>query len=195
MTVRRPFDAPRGVVVAAVGISGALRELGFELGRLKTGTPPRLERSSIRWDDLEPNVGDAVPTPFSDLSARAVGEPSAEGPSTPRHPATPSLGRFPVLPQVECRQTRTTAASHEVIRRNLHRAPMYTGQIESAGPRYCPSIEDKVVRFAEREEHGVFLEPESLRERLRERIGNMQRLYEPVAKKRGVIKKRKRTKK
>jgi len=124
---------------AAVGISSALRELGFELGRLKTGTPPRLKRSSIDWDGLEPQHGDDPPTPFSDLTR--------EG--------------FPALPQVECRITATTAAIHDAIRANLHRAPMYSGQIESAGPRYCPSIEDKVVRFAERESHHVFLEPES----------------------------------
>lgn len=140
---------------AAVGISGALARLGFELGRLKTGTPPRLRRSSIRWEALEPQLGDAEPVPFSDLSG--VGE-SAPGFDA----AGPSLLRFPVLPQVECRQTRTTASCHEVIRANLHRAPMYSGQIEGVGPRYCPSLEDKVVRFADRDSHGVFLEPESL---------------------------------
>lgn len=133
---------------AAVGISGALRGLGFELGRLKTGTPPRLKRSTIAWDALEPQWGDPAPTPFSDLSASSSAADHA----------------FPRLTQVECRQTRTTAAAHDLIRANLHRAPMYSGQIESAGPRYCPSIEDKVVRFADRSEHGVFLEPESLRD-------------------------------
>jgi tRNA uridine 5-carboxymethylaminomethyl modification enzyme len=127
---------------AAVGISGALAELGFELGRLKTGTPPRLKRSSIEWDALEPQFGDDPPVPFSDLSDRAS---------------------FPSLKQVECRATCTTRETHELIRSNLHRAPMYSGQIQSVGPRYCPSIEDKVVRFAERETHNVFLEPESIR--------------------------------
>ncbi len=126
---------------AAVGISDALRDLGFELGRLKTGTPPRLKRDTIDWDGLEPQYGDINPTPFSELTC---------GP--------------PPLTQVECRQTRTTPEAHDLIRANLHRAPMYSGQIESAGPRYCPSIEDKVVRFADREAHGVFLEPESLRD-------------------------------
>jgi tRNA uridine 5-carboxymethylaminomethyl modification enzyme len=130
---------------AAEGISGALRELGFELGRLKTGTPPRLKKGTIAWETLGPQWGDAEPTPFSDLTAA-----DAAG--------------FPVLPQVECRQTQTTPAVHELIRANLHRAPMYSGQIESVGPRYCPSIEDKVVRFAQRQSHGVFLEPESLRD-------------------------------
>ncbi|MBS0190469.1 MAG: tRNA uridine-5-carboxymethylaminomethyl(34) synthesis enzyme MnmG [Phycisphaerales bacterium] len=139
---------------AAVGISASLKSLGFELGRLKTGTPPRLKRGTIRWDELEPALGDTRPVPFSDLSGEAALDSSA----------VPELVRFPVLTQIECRQTRTTAQSHELIRGNLHRAPMYSGQIESVGPRYCPSIEDKVVRFAERDSHGVFLEPESLRD-------------------------------
>ena len=127
---------------AAFGISGMLAELGFELGRLKTGTPPRLRRGSIRWDELEPQHGDETPRPFSDLTDR---------------------GRFPKLSQVECRVTATTAEAHELIRANLERAPMYSGAIDAeSGPRYCPSIEDKVVRFADRPAHHVFLEPESL---------------------------------
>jgi tRNA uridine 5-carboxymethylaminomethyl modification enzyme len=140
---------------AAIGISRALEELGFELGRLKTGTPPRLRRDSIDWDTLEPAPGDSDPIPFSDLTMMGVlaGDQSD---------GAPSLTCFPVLPQVECRQTRTTPEAHTLIRANLHRAPMYSGQIQSTGPRYCPSIEDKIVRFAERESHGVFLEPESL---------------------------------
>lgn len=170
---------------AAVGISGALRELGFELGRLKTGTPPRLAKSSIRWDALEPQWGDEPATPFSALTRRegARGEHGAAALDRARghrcggdgDSSQGAVGRalsawrdagfvcpaFPLLPQVECRQTQTNAATHEVIRANLHRAPMFSGQIESQGPRYCPSIEDKVVRFAEREAHGVFLEPES----------------------------------
>lgn len=124
----------------ARGISGALRELGFELGRLKTGTPPRLKRGSLDWDGLDEDGGEVDPTPFSVLTERSV---------------------FPVMEQVSCRVTRTTEAGHALIRENLHRAPMYTGQIESVGPRYCPSIEDKVVRFADRSSHHVFLEPES----------------------------------
>jgi tRNA uridine 5-carboxymethylaminomethyl modification enzyme len=166
---------------AAEGISGALRELGFELGRLKTGTPPRLAKASIRWDALLPQWGDVPATPFSALTRRE-GDGACELDRAPGHRAGAdgdsdqgAVGRalaawrdagfvgpvFPLLPQVECRQTQTTAATHEVIRANLHRAPMFSGQIESQGPRYCPSIEDKVVRFAEREAHGVFLEPES----------------------------------
>ncbi len=150
---------------AAVGISGALKELGFELGRLKTGTPPRLKRGSIAWELLEPAPGDAECRAFSELSgesSRAADQQSSK--LGAREAAAPSLSRFPVLTQVECRVTETTAAAHEAIRANLHRAPMYTGQIESVGPRYCPSIEDKVVRFAERASHHVFLEPESLRD-------------------------------
>ncbi|MDI1289767.1 MAG: FAD-dependent oxidoreductase, partial [bacterium] len=146
---------------SAVGISGALARLGFELGRLKTGTPPRLRRGSIAWDSLAPQWGDALPSAFSDLTTRNAGE---DGDSLESSASVPSLQRFPVLAQVECRQTQTTPEIHAIIRENLHRAPMYSGQIESTGPRYCPSIEDKVVRFAERETHGVFLEPESLRD-------------------------------
>ncbi len=136
---------------AAVGISGALKELGFELGRLKTGTPPRLKRGTIDWNNLKEARGDSTPTPFSDLTC---GMPTALS----RHV------QFPPLPQIDCRETTTNAAVNAVIRANLHRAPMYSGQIESVGPRYCPSIEDKVVRFAERESHTIFLEPESLRD-------------------------------
>jgi len=139
---------------SAVGISATLRSLGFELGRLKTGTPPRLKRGTIRWDDLAVAGGDTKPTPFSDLTLCEEGATDS----------APSITKFPVLEQINCRQTRTTPESHDLIRANLHRAPMYSGQIESVGPRYCPSIEDKVVRFAERDTHGVFLEPESLRD-------------------------------
>ncbi|HYE62292.1 MAG TPA: FAD-dependent oxidoreductase [Phycisphaerales bacterium] len=176
-TGERRTEGGRFGEAAAVGISGALRELGFELGRLKTGTPPRLKRGSIDWDGLPQQWGDERPAPFSDLTgskesiARAIGgafseDFRAEG----EEECTRSLARsvlferFPLLPQVACAQTHTTRAVHEIIRVNLHRAPMYSGQIESVGPRYCPSIEDKVVRFAERETHGVFLEPESLRD-------------------------------
>ncbi len=137
---------------AALGISGALVDLGFELGRLKTGTPPRIGRSGVDWESLPEQAGDVDPVPFSDLTLRLETGGTVGG-----------GGRFPVLEQVCCRQTRTCAESHELIRANLHRAPLFSGQIEGKGPRYCPSIEDKVVRFAERESHGVFLEPESLR--------------------------------
>ncbi len=125
----------------AVGISGALREMGFELGRLKTGTPPRLAAESIDFDALQLQPGDDEPQPFSDMT---------------------DAGRFPVQEQRPCHITHTNAGVHDLIRANLHRAPMYNGQIETTGPRYCPSIEDKVVRFADRTSHHVYLEPESL---------------------------------
>jgi tRNA uridine 5-carboxymethylaminomethyl modification enzyme len=123
---------------ASLGLSRTLQRLGFRLGRLKTGTPPRLDGRTIDWSGLEMQVGDDPPVPFSYLTTAIV------------------------TPQVSCGITATTAATHAVIRRNLHRSPIYSGQIESIGPRYCPSIEDKVVRFSERERHQVFLEPEGL---------------------------------
>ena len=134
---------------AANPISVALSELGFELGRLKTGTPPRLDRNSIDWDSLPVQDGDAAPMPFSELSREgwSIGGVTCD--------------QFPLIDQLSCRQTHTGPGSHDAIRANLDRAPMFTGQIGSVGPRYCPSIEDKVVRFAEREQHGVYLEPES----------------------------------
>ena len=132
---------------SAVGLSASLKSLGFELGRLKTGTPPRIARTSIDFSSLETQPGDDNPQPFSDLTA------------TPHSPLAPT---FPVLPQVPCHITYTNEKVHTLIRANLHRAPMYSGQIQSRGPRYCPSIEDKVVRFADKTQHQIFLEPESL---------------------------------
>ena len=125
-------DAP------AVGLANSLYDTGFAMGRLKTGTPPRLHRDSIDWSALDEQRGDDPPTPFS-MMTEAI-----------------------TLPQVTCAITTTTAATHEVIRSHLDRSPLYSGQIEGAGPRYCPSIEDKVVRFAERDGHQIFLEPEGL---------------------------------
>ena len=122
----------------SIGLSLTLRRLGFPLGRLKTGTPPRLDGRTIDWSRLEMQAGDDPPVPFSYLTERIT------------------------TPQVSCGITATTPATHAAIRRNLHRSPMYSGQIESTGPRYCPSIEDKVVRFADRERHQIFLEPEGL---------------------------------
>ena len=132
---------------AAVGLSGALIKLGFELQRLKTGTPPRVARETVDFSALEPQHGDIPPIPFSDLSGT---------------PASPLGSQFPGLPQVPCYITYTNPAIHDLIRANLHRAPMYSGQIISRGPRYCPSIEDKVVRFADKTQHQIFLEPEGL---------------------------------
>jgi tRNA uridine 5-carboxymethylaminomethyl modification enzyme len=130
---------------SARGLSGCLVELGLELGRLKTGTPPRLHRDSIDFGVFEPQPGDEEPQPFSYVNEYGR---SAEW--------------RPPLRQVECHIGYTSQAIHEIIRANLHRAPMYSGQIQSTGPRYCPSIEDKVVRFADKDRHQVFLEPEGL---------------------------------
>ena len=122
----------------SVALSDTLARLGFPLGRLKTGTPPRLDGRTIDWAGLEMQPADDPPEPFSTLTARIE------------------------VPQIECGITYTSPATHELIRANLHQAPMYSGQIEGVGPRYCPSIEDKVVRFASRERHQIFLEPEGL---------------------------------
>ncbi|MGH6975723.1 MAG: FAD-dependent oxidoreductase, partial [Stellaceae bacterium] len=122
----------------SVRLAQSLMQAGFTLGRLKTGTPPRLDGKTINWSALEAQPGDEPPEPFSFLTERIV------------------------TPQVVCHITAPTPASHALIRANLHHAPMYSGQIDSVGPRYCPSIEDKVVRFAERERHQIFLEPEGL---------------------------------
>ena len=120
------------------GISGALNRMGFRLERFKTGTPARLNGRTIDYSKTEIQPGDDVPRPFSFLNKTIEAE------------------------QVPCWITYTNEAVHELIRANLHRAPMYSGQIESSGPRYCPSIEDKVVRFAEKDRHQLFLEPEGL---------------------------------
>jgi tRNA uridine 5-carboxymethylaminomethyl modification enzyme len=131
-------SAGRAGEFAAVDLSDALRELGLTLGRLKTGTSPRLRRASIVWDHLEAAWGDERPWPF--------------------HWAT---ARLP-LPQVACHVTWTTPATHALIRDNLDRSPLYSGVIDATGVRYCPSIEDKVVRFGDRERHQVILEPDGL---------------------------------
>ncbi len=121
------------------GISAALQQLGFRLERFKTGTPPRLHGKTIDFSRLEEQPGDEHPVPFSFLTEGLEGD------------------------QLPCWITHTNEAVHELIRANLHRAPMYSGQIESRGPRYCPSIEDKVVRFADKSQHQLFLEPEGRR--------------------------------
>jgi len=119
-------------------LSNTLYGAGFSMGRLKTGTPPRLDGKTIDWLSLEVQTGDAVPQPFSYLTDQIT------------------------VPQVDCHITYTSPAGHELIRANLHRAPIYSGQIAGTGPRYCPSIEDKVVRFADKSRHQIFLEPEGL---------------------------------
>jgi len=133
---------------AAGGLSDSLRRLGLELGRLKTGTPPRLHRDSIEYDRFEPQDGDADAAPFSYLNEYRDGLRGA--------------GWRPALKQVQCWLGATNPRVHELITANLHRAPLYSGQIQGVGPRYCPSIEDKVVRFAHKQHHQLFLEPEGL---------------------------------
>ncbi len=128
----RVGDAP------AIGLSRTLYGLGLAMGRLKTGTPPRLDGRSINWEGLAEQKGDADPQPFSFLTEAIT------------------------TPQVSCHITYTNARTHDLINANLDRAPIYSGQIDSKGPRYCPSIEDKVVRFAGRDAHQIFLEPEGL---------------------------------
>ena len=123
---------------SAENLSDSLRKIGFEIGRLKTGTPARLKRSSIDFDRTKVQAGDPTPVPFSHFTTHLP------------------------QPQVVCWITYTNETTHEIIRANLHRAPMYCGQITSVGPRYCPSIEDKVVRFREKTRHQIFLEPETL---------------------------------
>jgi len=134
----RQTPAGRVGEAPALGLSLTLQRLGFALGRLKTGTPPRLDGRTIDWTAVEMQPGDEPPEPFSMLTERIDN------------------------PQVQCGITRTNAATHRIIRDNVHRSPMYSGQISSKGPRYCPSIEDKIVRFGERDGHQIFLEPEGL---------------------------------
>ena len=134
----RQIPAGRVGEAPSLGLSGTLERAGLALGRLKTGTPPRLDGETIDWRALEMQPGDDPAEPFSVLTDRITN------------------------PQIQCAITRTTPATHEVIRANVHRSPMYSGRIQSHGPRYCPSIEDKIVRFGDRDGHQIFLEPEGL---------------------------------
>jgi tRNA uridine 5-carboxymethylaminomethyl modification enzyme len=134
----KQIPAGRAGEAPAMGLSKTLETAGFALGRLKTGTPPRLDGRTVDWAALEMQPGDEPPEPFSVLTERIVN------------------------PQIHCGITRTLAATHDIIRANVHRSPMYSGQIASRGPRYCPSIEDKIVKFGERDGHQIFLEPEGL---------------------------------
>ena len=122
----------------AVGLAKTLEDMGFPLARLKTGTPARLDGRTINWDVLDAQKPDSNPVPFSYLTDKIT------------------------VPQIDCHITYTNEETHKIIRDNLHRAPMYSGQIDGTGPRYCPSIEDKVVRFADKDRHQIFLEPEGL---------------------------------
>ncbi|MFH1702368.1 MAG: tRNA uridine-5-carboxymethylaminomethyl(34) synthesis enzyme MnmG [Nitrospirota bacterium] len=132
------FSAGRAGEFPSVGLSDSLRELGFEMGRLKTGTPPRLDAKTIDFLKTEAQYGDDPPTPFSHSTEKITN------------------------PQLPCYVTYTNSETHEIILSNLDRSPLYSGRIKGVGPRYCPSIEDKVVRFSNRERHQVFLEPEGL---------------------------------
>jgi len=134
----RNWPAGRVDEAPAMGLSKSFERAGFTLGRLKTGTPPRLDGSTIDWSVVEMQPGDDPPEPFSVMTDRIT------------------------TPQIQCGITRTRPATHDVIRANAHRSPMYSGQIKSSGPRYCPSIEDKIVRFGDRDGHQIFLEPEGL---------------------------------
>jgi tRNA uridine 5-carboxymethylaminomethyl modification enzyme len=134
----RKYPAGRMNEKAAHELSESMMHAGFTLGRLKTGTPPRLDGRTIAWDSLDKQAADADSVPFSLMTDRISN------------------------PQIECAITRTTPSTHEVIRANLGRSAMYSGSIEGVGPRYCPSIEDKIVKFGDREGHQIFLEPEGL---------------------------------
>jgi tRNA uridine 5-carboxymethylaminomethyl modification enzyme len=132
------FPAGRAGEASAEHLSDCMRDLGFEVGRLKTGTPPRLDRDTINFSVMIPQPGDDPPPPFSYRTERIT------------------------TPQVLCHLTHTNAGTHKIIQDNLDRSPLYSGVIESTGPRYCPSIEDKVVRFADKGRHQIFIEPEGL---------------------------------
>ncbi|MBI1939379.1 MAG: tRNA uridine-5-carboxymethylaminomethyl(34) synthesis enzyme MnmG [Ignavibacteriales bacterium] len=125
----------------SVGLTESLVKMGFEYGRLKTGTPPRLNKNSINWDILEEQPGDIPPKPFS--------------------LRTP-LNEFPYIPQLSCHLTYTNQIVHKILEKGFDRSPMFTGRIQGVGPRYCPSIEDKINRFSDKERHQLFLEPEGL---------------------------------
>jgi tRNA uridine 5-carboxymethylaminomethyl modification enzyme len=132
------FPAGRAGEASAEHLSDCMRDLGFEVGRLKTGTPPRLDKETIDFSVMVPQPGDTPPPSFSYRTTSITTQ------------------------QVPCHLTYTNPATHELIRKNLDRSPLYSGIIESTGPRYCPSIEDKVIRFADKERHQIFIEPEGL---------------------------------
>ncbi len=132
------FPAGRAGEASAEHLSDCMRDFGFEVGRLKTGTPPRLDRDSIDFSVMIPQPGDDPPPPFSYRTTHIP------------------------LPQVSCHLTHTNSQTHEIIAKNIDRSPLFSGIIDSVGPRYCPSIEDKVVRFADKDRHQIFIEPEGL---------------------------------
>lgn len=122
----------------SIGLSNSLKRIGLNLGRLKTGTPPRLDANTINWSVLEKQEGDKPPRPFSFINDQVT------------------------VPQIDCYITHTNSITHEIITKNIKQSAMYSGKITSVGPRYCPSIEDKIVRFADKQQHQIFLEPEGL---------------------------------
>ncbi|MEP3045312.1 MAG: tRNA uridine-5-carboxymethylaminomethyl(34) synthesis enzyme MnmG [Roseibium sp.] len=134
----KKIPAGRSGEAPAMGLSQSLEEIGFDLGRLKTGTPARLDGRTIHWDKLDEQPGDDDPIPFSAMTDKITTQ------------------------QIPCHITRTTPETHKIIRDNLDRSAMYSGEIKGRGPRYCPSIEDKIVRFGDRDGHQIFLEPEGL---------------------------------
>ncbi|WP_313199656.1 tRNA uridine-5-carboxymethylaminomethyl(34) synthesis enzyme MnmG [Rhizobium sp.] len=135
---QKKIPAGRTGEAPSLGLSETLKRQGFALGRLKTGTPARLDGRTINWSSIDRQEADDVPTPFSFMTDRITN------------------------PQIACGVTRTTPETHKIIADNIHLSAMYSGQIEGVGPRYCPSIEDKIVRFGERDGHQIFLEPEGL---------------------------------
>ncbi|MFP4201018.1 MAG: tRNA uridine-5-carboxymethylaminomethyl(34) synthesis enzyme MnmG [Clostridia bacterium] len=139
------YESGPGGLLPARGLSANLAKLGLSLHRFKTGTPPRLLADSVDYDEMERQGGDPVPRAFSFMSP--VHDPDGEE-------------EIPVREQLPCWFTRTTAQTHELIRANIHRAPLFDGSIEGRGPRHCPSVEDKIMRFPDRDSHPIFLEPE-----------------------------------
>jgi len=151
----RSFTAGRAGEFAATGLSQSLHNMGFSLGRLKTGTPPRLDARSIDFSQTIIEPGSTVPLYFS-----AEGSQLKNSHFPPVNPIYPQQAPTSWRPQLPCYLVYTNSQTHELIRANLHRAPLFSGVIKGVGPRYCPSIEDKIVRFANKERHGLFLEPE-----------------------------------
>jgi len=169
------YTAGRSGEPASVLLGESLKKLGLRETRLKTGTPPRLDGRTIDWSKFEEQPGDADPTPFSFRSLQALSDPTSKGhgfsraisDSTEEGASAPegisaSAHWTPPLRQISCHIATTTSETLALIRANVHRSPMFTGQIEGVGPRYCPSIEDKIVRFPDKTSHQFFLEPEGL---------------------------------
>ncbi|UCG83620.1 MAG: tRNA uridine-5-carboxymethylaminomethyl(34) synthesis enzyme MnmG [Dehalococcoidia bacterium] len=148
------YPAGRAGEFAAYGLSRSLRELGFTVGRLKTGTPPRLDAKTIDFSKTLLQPGSEQPLYFSFIPPEKILY------SSPPNPVYPQEKQIDWRQQIPCYLVYTNEKTHDIIRSNLHRAPLFTGLIDGIGPRYCPSIEDKIVRFADKDTHGLFLEPE-----------------------------------